>query len=178
MPQPPDAPAPCDAPVSEMHRSSRCTGLRDAPVSEMHRGIRFHRIDSSEWGRSCLGLSSRATRIGRRARKGNHIGMLLSDKSKPRPCLNKRARFGNYAKLRVLVLVLSEAVLVIERSVKGRVKGRVNRLDGRARAPSQATEHEHGKKIRSSSRTVIQRRRLSRSVTRGCRVSSSLTGLA
>ena len=100
--------------------------------------------------------------------------MLLSDKSKPRPCLNKRARFGNYAKLRVLVLVLSEAVLVIERSVKGRV----NRLDGRARAPSQATEHEHGKKIKSSSRTVIQRRRLSRSVTRGCRVNSSLTGIA
>ena len=39
----------------------------------------------------------------------------------------------------VLVLVLSEAVLVIE----GIVKKRFHRFDGRARAPSQATEHEH-----------------------------------
>ena len=39
----------------------------------------------------------------------------------------------------VIVLVLSEAVLVIE----GIVKNRANRFASRARAPSQATEHEH-----------------------------------
>ena len=41
----------------------------------------------------------------------------------------------------LLLLVLCEAVLVIE----GIFKNRVNRFDSRARAPSQATEHEHEK---------------------------------
>ena len=54
------------------------------------------------------------------------------------------------------VLVLSKAVLVIERIVKNGVK----RVDPRARAPEQATEHEHGrqrheKKDRSPLRTPI-----------------------